>query len=67
MPKFLQNYSKEFIYLIIYINNKYRQHLTLFFLLLLVTCYQHVFWDCVKYGIYNSFYISTKNKNTAYG
>ena len=28
--KILQNYSKEFIYLIIYINNKYRQQFTLF-------------------------------------
>ena len=41
----LLNLSKEFIYLIIYRNNKYRQQLTLFFLLLPVTCYQHVFWD----------------------
>ena len=39
--KILQNYSKEFIYLIIYINNKYRQHLTLFFLLLPVTRYSY--------------------------
>ena len=44
--KILQDYSKEFIYLIIYINNKYRQQFTLFFLLLPVTCYRHVFRDC---------------------
>ena len=38
--KILQNYSKEFIYLIIYINNKYRQQFTHYFsycYLLLVT------------------------------
>ena len=36
----LLNYSKEFIYLIIYRNNKYWQQLTLIFLLLPVTCYR---------------------------
>ena len=41
----LLNYSKEFIYLIIYRNNKYRQLITLISLLLPVTRYWHVFWD----------------------
>ena len=41
----LLNLSKEFIYLIIYRNNKYRQQLTLVFLLLPVICYRPVFGD----------------------
>ena len=36
----LRNYSKEFIYLIIYRNNKIGSSFSLIFLLLLVTCYR---------------------------
>ena len=51
MPKFYRIFLRSLYTLIIYINNKYRQQFTLFFLLLPVTRYQHVFRDCEIGGL----------------